>query len=240
MFTPGHAPGHLCFVDAAARAIVAGDMVASVGTIIIEPDDDGDMRLYLESLRRLRGEVDGGATCLLPAHGPPITDGGARLDFYVAHRLEREARVAAALGDAPRDDRGAGAAGVSRRAGGALPAGGAFALGAPAEVGVRRARAPSRRRPLEPSMKIEAKSAKEYVAAIPAERRPHVEKLRALVKAAVPAATEGIQWGMIGYTIGGRPFVGDRVAEELPQPLLDGPVHAAGAARRSTRRRWPS
>src|SRR5438067_504290 len=29
LFTPGHAPGHLCFVDAAAHAIVAGDMVAS-------------------------------------------------------------------------------------------------------------------------------------------------------------------------------------------------------------------
>ena len=101
VFTPGHAPGHLCFVDAAARAIVAGDMVASVGTIIVEPDDAGDMRQYLESLRRLRREVDGGATTLLPAHGPPIVDGGARLDFYVAHRLEREARVAAALGDAP-------------------------------------------------------------------------------------------------------------------------------------------
>jgi glyoxylase-like metal-dependent hydrolase (beta-lactamase superfamily II) len=101
LFTPGHAPGHLCFVDAAAKAIVAGDMVASVGTIIVEPGDGGDMRLYLDSLRRLRGEVDGGATTLLPAHGPPIVDGGARLDFYVAHRLEREGRVAAALGDAP-------------------------------------------------------------------------------------------------------------------------------------------
>jgi glyoxylase-like metal-dependent hydrolase (beta-lactamase superfamily II) len=101
VFTPGHAPGHLCFVDAAAKAIVAGDMVASVGTIIVEPDDSGDMRLYVESLRRLKREVDGGATTLLPAHGPPIADGGARLDFYVAHRLEREGRVAAALGDAP-------------------------------------------------------------------------------------------------------------------------------------------
>src|SRR5437762_3235465 len=80
--TPGHAPGHLCFADAAARAIVAGDMVASVGTIIVEPEDGGDMTLYLASLRRLRAEVDAGATRLLPAHGPPIVDGGARLDFY--------------------------------------------------------------------------------------------------------------------------------------------------------------
>jgi len=35
-------------------------------------------------------------------------------------------------------------------------------------------------------MKIEAKDGKGYVAAIPAERRPHVEKLRTLVKQAVP------------------------------------------------------
>jgi glyoxylase-like metal-dependent hydrolase (beta-lactamase superfamily II) len=100
-FTPGHAPGHLCFVDSAGRAIVAGDMLASVGTIIIEPADGGDMALYLASLARLRGEVDGGATRLLPAHGPPVVDGGARIDFYVAHRLEREGRVLAALGAAP-------------------------------------------------------------------------------------------------------------------------------------------
>jgi glyoxylase-like metal-dependent hydrolase (beta-lactamase superfamily II) len=101
VFTPGHAPGHLCFVDEAAGAIVAGDMVASVGTIIVEPGDGGDMAQYLDSLRALRREVDGGATTLLPAHGPPILDGGARLDFYVAHRLEREARVLAALGATP-------------------------------------------------------------------------------------------------------------------------------------------
>ena len=56
-------------------------------------------------------------------------------------------------------------------------------------------------------MKIAAKDANEYVAKIPAERRPHVEKLRALVKRAVPRAREGIVWGMLGYEIEGRPFV---------------------------------
>jgi uncharacterized protein YdhG (YjbR/CyaY superfamily) len=55
-------------------------------------------------------------------------------------------------------------------------------------------------------MKIEAKDAKEYLAAIPEERRPHVEKLRRLVKKAVPRATEGICWGMLGFAIEGRPF----------------------------------
>jgi glyoxylase-like metal-dependent hydrolase (beta-lactamase superfamily II) len=99
MWTPGHAPGHLCFVDARSNAIVAGDMVASVGTIIIEPEDDGDMALYLESLRALRALEP---RVLLPSHGPPIEAANAKLDFYVAHRLEREARVLAALSAEPR------------------------------------------------------------------------------------------------------------------------------------------
>jgi glyoxylase-like metal-dependent hydrolase (beta-lactamase superfamily II) len=97
VFTPGHAPGHLCFFDPQSGALVAGDMVASVGTIVVEPDDGGDMRLYLESLARLRALSP---TALYPAHGPPLVgaDAIAKLDFYVAHRLEREARVLAALG----------------------------------------------------------------------------------------------------------------------------------------------
>src|SRR5262249_51642585 len=87
-----------------------------------------------------------------------------------------------------------------------LPAGRAIPLGPPPQAGVRRARTPSRRRAMEPRMKIEAKDAKGYLAAIPEERRPHVEALRKLVKKAVPRATEGIQWGMLGFAIDGRPF----------------------------------
>jgi ribonuclease/clavin/mitogillin len=93
LHTPGHADGHLCFEQAAAGATIAGDMVASVGTILIDPDE-GDMGLYLASLARLRARP---AMTLLPAHGAPIVDGHAKLDEYVAHRRMREARVVAAL-----------------------------------------------------------------------------------------------------------------------------------------------
>jgi glyoxylase-like metal-dependent hydrolase (beta-lactamase superfamily II) len=99
LHTPGHAPGHICFHDRDSGALVAGDMVASVGTIIIEPDDGGDMADYLTQLRRLRALAP---TWLLPSHGPPIRDVAGKLDFYVAHRLEREARVVAALSSEPR------------------------------------------------------------------------------------------------------------------------------------------
>src|SRR5690606_39245655 len=42
LFTPGHAPGHLCFLEETTGWMVAGDMVASVGTILIDPSE-GDM-----------------------------------------------------------------------------------------------------------------------------------------------------------------------------------------------------
>lgn len=91
--TPGHAPGHLCFVEEASGAMLAGDMVASVGTILVEPHD-GDMRLYLESLARMAAERP---SMLLPAHGMPIHDAQALLSHYIEHRLAREAKVRAAL-----------------------------------------------------------------------------------------------------------------------------------------------
>jgi len=97
--TPGHAEGHLCFEvpSPLGSATIAGDMVAGVGTILIDPSE-GDMAHYLESLERLLARP---ATMLLPAHGPAIPDGSAKLVEYLAHRRMREARVLGALEDAP-------------------------------------------------------------------------------------------------------------------------------------------
>lgn len=91
--TPGHAPGHLCFLDEHSGALVAGDMVAGVGTILIEPTE-GNMNDYLASLRRMKELAP---RTLLPAHGPEIAGAVAKLDEYVAHRLWREQRVVDAL-----------------------------------------------------------------------------------------------------------------------------------------------
>jgi ribonuclease/clavin/mitogillin len=90
--TPGHADGHLCF--AIGDAIIAGDMVAGIGTILIDPSE-GDMAVYLDSLRALLARP---AAMLLPAHGPVIPDGHAKLREYITHRTMREDRVLAALG----------------------------------------------------------------------------------------------------------------------------------------------
>lgn len=89
--TPGHAPGHACFFEPTSRTLVAGDMVAGTGTILIEKTD-GDMGLYLESLERLQ-QLD--AAELIPAHGPTLLP--EVLPRYVAHRRGREAKVLDAL-----------------------------------------------------------------------------------------------------------------------------------------------
>jgi glyoxylase-like metal-dependent hydrolase (beta-lactamase superfamily II) len=94
VYTPGHAPGHLCFLEEQSNALVAGDMVASVGTILIEPSE-GNMNRYLASLARMKALAP---RLLLPAHGAAITDPLAKIDQYVAHRLWRESRVVDALG----------------------------------------------------------------------------------------------------------------------------------------------
>ena len=97
LHTPGHAPGHVCLWEPNLRTLVVGDMVASVGTILIEPDD-GDMAEYLRQLRRL---ADLDATLALPAHGAPIENPTPHFEHYIQHRLMREAKVVAALSDNP-------------------------------------------------------------------------------------------------------------------------------------------
>jgi glyoxylase-like metal-dependent hydrolase (beta-lactamase superfamily II) len=93
--TPGHAEGHLCFEIGGAT--IAGDMVAGIGTILIDPSE-GDMARYLASLERLLARP---SATLLPAHGPAIVDGPAKLREYLAHRRMREDRVLTALSDTP-------------------------------------------------------------------------------------------------------------------------------------------
>jgi len=100
LHTPGHAPGHVCFHDDEQGIVIVGDMVASEGTILINPGD-GDMAEYLAQLDRLAALS---ASVALPAHGAPIDGDGASgrspsavFRFYIGHRLAREAKVRAAL-----------------------------------------------------------------------------------------------------------------------------------------------
>jgi glyoxylase-like metal-dependent hydrolase (beta-lactamase superfamily II)/8-oxo-dGTP pyrophosphatase MutT (NUDIX family) len=93
LHTPGHAQGHVCLVDARSRAAVVGDMVAGVGSIVIDPPE-GNMRDYLAQLARLR---DWPVGTLYPAHGPPLPEGPAKLKEYLDHRALRESLILQAV-----------------------------------------------------------------------------------------------------------------------------------------------
>ncbi len=95
VFTPGHAPGHFVYEDRRTQLAHGGDMVAGEGTILIDPDDGGDMIAYLDALRRL-GEL--GLRGLVPAHGRPFDDPKGVCQRYIEHRLGRERKVVDAIG----------------------------------------------------------------------------------------------------------------------------------------------
>jgi glyoxylase-like metal-dependent hydrolase (beta-lactamase superfamily II) len=85
---PGHSDDHLAFV--AGRAAFCGDAVLGEGSVFVS----GDLAGYLDGLRALRA-LDLAVLC--PGHGDPIWDVAAKLDGYIAHRLDRERRLLAAL-----------------------------------------------------------------------------------------------------------------------------------------------
>jgi glyoxylase-like metal-dependent hydrolase (beta-lactamase superfamily II) len=89
---PGHAPDLLTYaLD--DTVCFTGDAVLGAGSVFIAPDP-GALRGYLAGLERLRAV---GFAALAPGHGPVVADPEAKLREYVAHRLDREARLVAAL-----------------------------------------------------------------------------------------------------------------------------------------------
>ncbi len=99
IFTPGHAPDHLCYYLVEEKALFTGDVVLGAGTTVI-PDDSGDLGEYLASLRRLL-ELD--LETIYPAHGPVIRNPKEKIREYLAHRELRERPLLAALADGPHE-----------------------------------------------------------------------------------------------------------------------------------------
>jgi glyoxylase-like metal-dependent hydrolase (beta-lactamase superfamily II) len=98
LHTPGHAPGHLAFFEAHYGLLFAGDMVSTMTSVVIGPPD-GDLAVYLASLRRLRSYP---CRLLLPSHGNASASPGKTLDDCLAHRAEREQQLIEALRAGPR------------------------------------------------------------------------------------------------------------------------------------------
>lgn len=93
--TPGHTMGHLAFRESRYGAVIAGDLVSTLSTIVIDPPE-GHLGTYLASLRGLLA-LAGELGTLYPGHGPPVRDARVVLHQTLRHREERLAKVAAAL-----------------------------------------------------------------------------------------------------------------------------------------------
>jgi glyoxylase-like metal-dependent hydrolase (beta-lactamase superfamily II) len=98
LLTPGHSPDHACLWEPQTRAVFAGDLLVSGGTVMIAATSGGSLRDYLASLARVRA-LD--PARIYPGHGPIIAQPAQLIDQYVAHRADRERQVIAALRLAP-------------------------------------------------------------------------------------------------------------------------------------------
>ncbi|HUO46888.1 MAG TPA: MBL fold metallo-hydrolase [Acidimicrobiia bacterium] len=87
LHTPGHSYDHLCFL--VRKVLFTGDHIIGGSSAMIE-----DLSAYLASLKRLQG-LD--LERLLPGHGPEIDQPAEVIDWYLAHRQQREGEILAAV-----------------------------------------------------------------------------------------------------------------------------------------------
>ena len=92
LHTPGHARGHVCIFEEKNGSLLTGDLMAGLGTIVIDPPE-GHMATYFDSLNRMKALP---VTALFPAHGPVMANAKGKIQEYLDHRMEREAKILAA------------------------------------------------------------------------------------------------------------------------------------------------
>ena len=91
--TPGHASNHICYRHEQHNWLFTGDHVIDGSTVVIDPPD-GNMKHYIESLQRCKALA---CTAMAPGHGDVIEDPERAVDWIIDHRLQREAKVLAAM-----------------------------------------------------------------------------------------------------------------------------------------------
>ncbi len=94
VWTPGHAPDHVCLFDPESKLLFGGDLLVRGSTVVIPASAGGSLAQYLASLERVRTLHP---SRVLPAHGEPIDHAEALIDAYVEHRRQRERRILEAL-----------------------------------------------------------------------------------------------------------------------------------------------
>jgi endoribonuclease LACTB2 len=94
MHTPGHTRGHLSFYEESTGALLTGDNIVGVGSVLIDPPE-GNVRQYLATLERYRSLPR--LVALFGGHGPAVGSPRAKVEEYIEHRLKRERDILAAV-----------------------------------------------------------------------------------------------------------------------------------------------
>ena len=95
--TPGHAANHVCLLLQEDGLLFTGDHVLNGSTTVIDPPD-GNMADYMNSLDRLtQACTEHHVQYILPAHGHVMDNALQAIAHLKAHRLKREAKIAAVM-----------------------------------------------------------------------------------------------------------------------------------------------
>jgi glyoxylase-like metal-dependent hydrolase (beta-lactamase superfamily II) len=94
VFTPGHAPDHLCFALAGSGVLFSGDHVMAWNTSVVAPPE-GNMADYMRSLDRLIERRQD--TLYLPGHGGRLESPLRMARAFRTHRQWREQAILEAI-----------------------------------------------------------------------------------------------------------------------------------------------
>lgn len=89
VLTPGHAAGHLSFIETTENFGFVGDLITGSGSSAVFPPW-GNLTDYLDSMQRV---AERSTNPLLPSHGDPVTNGPEALRHFVRRRLQREQQI---------------------------------------------------------------------------------------------------------------------------------------------------
>lgn len=93
LYTPGHAPDHVCFALETEGVLFSGDHIMSWNTSVIAPPE-GNMADYIASLEKIVQRQD---TALLPGHGGQLKHPARIARAYLHHRKWREQTILRAI-----------------------------------------------------------------------------------------------------------------------------------------------
>ena len=89
VYTPGHAPDHICLALKEQEVLISGDHVMAWNTSVIAPPE-GHMGDYLSSLQKI---LERNEKVFFPGHGGRILDPMKVTKAYLVHRMLREGSI---------------------------------------------------------------------------------------------------------------------------------------------------